>query len=88
MDCVFLGGSGGDMGRIVDLVLEKNPGARIVANAIALESVQAALSALEAHGLETEVLQIGTGIGRRVGRLHMMTAQNPIFIVTGGGAHA
>jgi len=86
-DAVFLGGSGGGMRQLVDLVLSKNPNARIVANAIALESAQAALEALEAHGLETELLQIGTGIGRRVAGLHMMTAQNPIFIVTGGPSH-
>jgi precorrin-6Y C5,15-methyltransferase (decarboxylating) len=84
MDVVFLGGSGGTMKALIDLALEKNPHTRIVANAIALESVMAALEALEARGLETEVLQISAGVGRRVARLHMMTAQNPIFIVTGG----
>jgi precorrin-6Y C5,15-methyltransferase (decarboxylating) len=36
---VFIGGSSGNMRRIVEVALEKNPRVRVVVNAIALESV-------------------------------------------------
>lgn len=86
-DAVFVGGSGGQMNAVFDIVLEKNPHARIAVNAIALESAQAALAAFAAHGLEAELVQIGVSAARTVAGLHMLMAQNPIFIISGGGSH-
>lgn len=85
LDVVFVGGSGKNMSAIFDTVLGKNPRARIVVNAIALESVQAALNAFAAHGLAAEVVQVGVSAAKTVAGLHMMMAQNPIFIISGGG---
>ena len=85
LDVVFVGGSGKNMDAIFDAVLGKNPRARIVVNAIALESVQAALNAFAAHGLAAEVVQVGVAAAKTVAGLHMMMAQNPIFIISGGG---
>ena len=86
-DAVFIGGSGGQMDAVFNIVLEKNPHARIVVNAIALESVQAALAAFAAHGLEAELVQVGVSCAKTVAGLHMMMAQNPIFVISGGGSH-
>jgi precorrin-6Y C5,15-methyltransferase (decarboxylating) len=86
-DAVFVGGSGGQMSAVFDIVLEKNPRARIVVNAIALESTQAALTAFAAHGLEAELVQVGVSAAKTVAGLHMMMAQNPIFVISGGGCH-
>ncbi len=85
LDVVFVGGSGKNMNAIFDVVLGKNPRAHIVVNAIALESVQAALNAFAAHGLAAEVVQVGVAAAKTVAGLHMMMAQNPIFIISGGG---
>ena len=85
LDVVFVGGSGKNMDAIFDAVLGKNPRAHIVVNAIALESVQAALNAFAAHGLAAEVVQVGVAAAKTVAGLHMMMAQNPIFIISGGG---
>ena len=87
LDVVFVGGSGKNMSAIFDTVLGKNPHARIVVNAIALESVQAALGAFAAHGLTAEVVQVGVSAAKTVAGLHMMMAQNPIFIISGGGSN-
>lgn len=82
-DAVFIGGTKGGMADIIGLVLEKNPAARICATAIALESLNRALEALAAHGIEAEVTQLAVTRTRKVGGLHMLAANNPIFIVTG-----
>ena len=86
-DAVFVGGSGGQMDAVFDIVLEKNPHARIVVNAIALESAQTALKAFTAHGMEPELVQIGVSAAKAVAGLHMMMAQNPIFVISGGISH-
>ena len=43
VDAAFIGGSGGEMRELVRVILEKNPAARIVISAIALESVSGAI---------------------------------------------
>lgn len=81
-DAVFLGGSGGEMSAIAGVVLQKNPAARICISAIALESLTAAVSALEAHGLAAEVTQIAVSRTKSAGRLHLLMANNPVFLIT------
>ncbi len=85
LNAAFLGGSGGRMRDIVSALLRNNPDIRIVTNAVALESVAAALDAFREHGLVPEIVQISCAHAKAMGALHMMTAQNPVFIVSGGG---
>lgn len=87
MDAVFIGGSNGEMDALIAAAVAKNPAVRIVVNAIALETVQQALAAFSAQGIEPEIVQLSWAETRAVGRVHMLTAQNPIFILSGGGAH-
>ena len=68
---------------VVDTVLAKNANARICIAAIALESLSAAITALTAHGLSAEVTQLAVSRTRPAGRLHLLTANNPIFLITG-----
>lgn len=82
-DAVFIGGTKGGMAAVVDTVLAKNPHARICISAIALETLSAAIAALTAQGLSAEVTQIAVSRTRPVGRLHLLTANNPIFLITG-----
>lgn len=85
LDAAFVGGSGGSMHGIVSVLLCNNPDIRIVANAVALESVSAAVDAISINGLQPEVVQINCARARTSGGLHMMAAQNPVFIISGGG---
>ena len=71
------------MTAVVDTVLAKNANARICIAAIALESLSAAIAALTAHGLSAEVTQLAVSRTRPAGRLHLLTANNPIFLITG-----
>lgn len=82
-DAVFIGGSKGSLATIVDAALDKNPDARICVSAIALESLSAAVAALTAKGRTVQVSQIAVSRARAVGGLHLMMAQNPIYLITG-----
>ena len=82
-DAVFIGGTKGGMEAVVDTVLARNPNARICISAIALETLSAAVAALTAHGLAAEVTQVAVSRTRPAGRLHLLMANNPIFLITG-----
>ena len=82
-DAVFIGGSKGSLAAIVDAARDKNPDARICVSAIALESLSAAVAALTAKGRTVQVSQIAVSRARAVGGLHLMMAQNPIYLITG-----
>lgn len=85
-DKVFVGGTGGKMREVLRAVHAANARARVCVSAIALESLQQAVSELEALGYETEITQISVSRSRNAGGLHMMMAQNPIFLIVGYGA--
>lgn len=88
-DCVFVGGSGGAMRRILEIAKHKNPAVRVVVNAIALETLHETQTALAALGFaDIEVAQLSAARGKAVGPYTMMTANNPVFILSGGGADA
>lgn len=82
-DAVFIGGSKGSLAAIVDAALDKNPDARICVSAIVLESLSAAVAALTAKGRTVQVSQIAVSRAKAVGGLHLMMAQNPIYLITG-----
>lgn len=82
-DAVFIGGSKGSLSAIVDAALDKNPDARICVSAIALETLSAAVAALTAKGRTVQVSQIAVSRAKAVGGLHLMMAQNPIYLITG-----
>ena len=82
-DAVFVGGSGGRLAEILEAVHTANPQARICVSAIALETLHEAMKALAHLGYETEVTQISVSRSRSVGELHLLMAQNPVFLITG-----
>ena len=85
-DSVFIGGSSGQIDPIIDCILQKNPRARIVANAITLETVNAVISCFKRCQLQNqEVLQLFVAKSKPVGKSHMMLGQNPVYILSAGG---
>ena len=79
----FIGGSSGNMKEILALLLSKNPSVRIVATAIALESVAELTACMkEFPWAETEVISMQVAYGRQAGSYNLMTGQNPIYIFT------
>ena len=83
---VFLGGSSGNLKEILDIVRKKNKAVRVVINAITLETVTEALTYLKEQEISgAEVVSVQTARAREVGRYHMMTGQNPVYVISFGG---
>ena len=83
----FIGGSSGNMKEIIRLLLQKNPRVRIVINCIALETLSETLQCLKELPLtDTEIVQIAASKAKSVVGYHMMTGENPIYIISCTGA--
>lgn len=82
-DGVFIGGSGGHLKEVLEVIESKNPKARVVINAISLETLSEVLNWVKERTVaEEEIVQISVSKSRKIGNYHMMTGQNPIFIVS------
>ena len=86
---LFIGGSSGNLKEILSCAIEKNGQVRIVINAISLETVKEVVEAVE-EGLlnHPEITQLTVSRSRELGRYHMMTGQNPVYIISSGGNSA
>ena len=82
-DAVFVGGSSGRLREIIMIIREKNPQARICVSAVTVETLTASVALLNEFGYETDVTQISVSRSRKAAGLHLMTAQNPVWLVTG-----
>jgi precorrin-6Y C5,15-methyltransferase (decarboxylating) len=83
-DRAFIGGSKGNLNEIISLLLEKNPGIRIVINAITLETMAEAIGLLKQLGFgDIDIVQVFAAHGKAAGSYHMMLGQNPVFIISG-----
>ena len=84
---VFIGGSSGNLKEILEVILRKNPKARIVMNAITLETVGEMNDCLKELPLKNrEIVQLTVARAKALGGYQMMMGQNPVYIVscTGG----
>jgi precorrin-6Y C5,15-methyltransferase (decarboxylating) len=84
-DRVFIGGSDGQIEAILDQVLAKNAAARMVVNAITLETLQRTIEAFRARQIEPEISCVNIAQAEKAGRYHLMKAQNPVYVISGGG---
>lgn len=84
-DAVFIGGSSGNIGEIMQEAVKKNSDVRIVFTGIVLETVLQGMDALKKLGRDAQIMQISVSHSKTVGNrgIHMMTAENPIYIVSG-----
>ena len=82
-DCVFIGGSSGNMEKMLDSLYSRNPECRIVINVIALETLCAVVEYYKAKPeYELDVVNIASAYNKKLGRYNLMMAQNPIYIIT------
>ena len=82
----FIGGSSGNLKDIVKCLLEKNPKIRMVINAVTLETAGEIVSVIKELDLnEEEIITVSVDRTRRVGRYHLMDAQNPVYIAVVSG---
>ena len=80
-DAVFIGGSNGNIDTIINSALKRNPKVRLVLTAISLDTLSSAM----ALPLDWDIMQIQSSFSRKIGKHHMMTGENPIYILSCGG---
>lgn len=82
-DKVFVGGSGGKLHEILDVVYGKNCSAQVVLNCITLESLGECVEYYKRKKeYQVEFVHIAVGKSKKVGSYNMMMGQNPIYIIT------
>lgn len=85
-DAAFIGGSGGELPEILAWLKEQNPEIRVCVSAIAVETLATALESMKKlQYANLDVCQISAARGKKVASYTMMTANNPVFLLTGGG---
>jgi precorrin-6Y C5,15-methyltransferase (decarboxylating) len=79
---VFLGGSGGRLDAILDLVFDRiQPGGVFVANFVGLENMSRCRERLRNAGWESEVTQLQINEGQALAGLTVLTPQRPVWVV-------
>lgn len=87
-DAAFIGGSGGRLREITALLLDKNPRVRLVVAAVTLETIAEAVGLFSTLDLpNTETVQVAVSRAEPLRRYHLMAAQNPVYIISGGGSY-
>lgn len=79
---VFIGGSGGKLEDIISAVWSKSPDARIVLNAVSVETVAEVSSLAKKHHLNADIFQITAAHTHEAGGYHLMRGQDPVFIIS------
>ena len=80
-DCVFIGGSGGKLREIIDILHSKGGGIRFVINAVSLETIEEAREAVRSFApSDAEIIMMSVSDIQKAGSYHMLHAQNPVFI--------
>ena len=78
---VFIGGSGGKLREIIDILHSKGGGIRFVINAVSLETIEEAREAVrDLSPSDAEIIMMSVSDIQKAGSYHMLHAQNPVFI--------
>lgn len=82
-DCVFIGGSGGNLCKMLDTVYAKNPACRVVINAITVETLIEAAEYYKAHDTYAlDIVNVFAARAKKLGAYNLMMSQNPVYIMT------
>ena len=83
LDAAIIGGTGGQLEKILDVLNSKlKNGGRIVINAITIQTVAKSLEYFHAHGWSVDAAQVQITRLKKVGKLDMNAALNPVWIIT------
>ena len=82
-DRVFIGGSGGSIGAIIETIGNRIKSGIIVVNAATVETLNLAVEALKRVHYVVEVSQISVSRMKAIGDGHFFSAQNPVFVIKG-----
>jgi len=78
---VFIGGTGGNLRGILNVLIDKNPDVRIVMNAVTLESQSEAFAcAKEYEFADFDAVSVNISRTKKAGSYNLMAAQNPVTV--------
>ena len=82
-DCVFVGGSGGDLCEMLDVIYAKNSECRVVINAITVETLAEVAAYYKEHpAYSLEIVNVFVARSKHLGSYNLMMAQNPVYVMT------
>lgn len=82
-DKVFIGGSSGNLREILTAVLDKNDRAQILVTAVTMETISEAFTLMKELGLQMDVTSVSVANASKLGRYHLMKAENPVYLIKG-----
>lgn len=84
-DAVFIGGSGGELGDLIRLVLQRiKDNGRLAMNFVTIENLAVATAVLAALDADWEIVQLQASRSQPILNMHRFAAQNPVWIVSAG----
>ena len=82
-DCVFIGGSGGNLHAMLDTIYLKNQEARVVINAITVETLASVLDYYKNRSdYEIEIVNVFCARSQKIANYNLMKAQNPVYVIS------
>jgi precorrin-6Y C5,15-methyltransferase (decarboxylating) len=82
-DRVFIGGAGGKLDEIIDIVSQRlKPEGVVVINAVTLDTLTRAVEFLEDHGFTIEATCVNIAKTRNLTEYKMFEAQNPVYVIS------
>lgn len=82
-DAVFIGGSGGELGNLIQLIVERlRPNGRLVMNFITFENIAVAMEKLKTLPVEWDITQMQCSRSKPVLEMQRLAAENPVWIVS------
>ncbi|MBI5235829.1 MAG: precorrin-6y C5,15-methyltransferase (decarboxylating) subunit CbiE [Deltaproteobacteria bacterium] len=82
--CVFVGGGGKDVERILAVIADRiELHGRVVVNAAALETAHTASTFFKRKAWPLEVVHVNISKAKEIGDLSVLSSANPVFVITG-----
>ena len=82
-DCVFIGGSGGNLCKMLDTIYAKNVNCRVVINAITVETLIEVVEYYKQHeAYALDIVNVFAARAKKLGAYNLMMSQNPVYIMT------
>ena len=79
----FIGGSGGNLCKMLDTIYTKNSDCRVVINAITIETLIEVVEYYKTRSeYELEIVNVFAARGKKLGEYNLMMGQNPVYIMT------
>ncbi|MBR5047634.1 MAG: precorrin-6y C5,15-methyltransferase (decarboxylating) subunit CbiE [Eubacterium sp.] len=82
-DKVFIGGSGGRLASILEVISSLAHPVRVTVSAVTIETIGETARIMQQYDPEYEMIQATVGRGRRIGSYHIVDTNNPVILFTG-----